>query len=420
MPLRRFGRTPTLGPMFGRLLLVSLAFAALSGCVRRVDEKTTVTWWQFWTDPRATPVIRELVTTFEAQHPAIDIEVVDLTWAEGHQKIVVAFATGSAPDVLELGSDWVAEFSHKGLLLDLTAEADGQRDLYMKWEPVTYQGRIYGYPWLLGTRVLFYNKDLMYRAGLDTNAPPKTWDEWLVQARAIDDLDDDVFGFAANAFERHRLYKKYLPFFWSRGGVVFAEDDGGCLIDSDAGIQALEYYTQLCDVGLIETQRQLDLAFQRGRIGFTISGDWLLGQLRRNPDAPNYGVTVLPAPEGGKSISFAGGEYLVVPKQSPHAQEAQLFIDFLLRPENNLKLCRAIGFTPANRAAAGNPYFTDDRYLNAFRAQLVTARPTPVHPRWVEIEEVIERAVENAMYKAMTPDSALHRARAQIDELLAK
>jgi len=305
MPLRRFGRTPTLGPMFGRLLLVSLAFAALSGCVRRVDDKTTVTWWQFWTDPRATPVIRELVTTFEAQHPAIDIE-----------------------------SDWVAEFSHKGLLLDLTAEADGQRDLYMKWEPVTHQGRIYGYPWLLGTRVLFYNKDLMYRAGLDMDAPPKTWDEWVTQARAIHALDDDVFGFAANAFERHRLYKKYLPFFWSRGGVVFAEDGGGCLIDSDAGIQALEYYTQLCDVGLIETQRELDLAFQRGRIGFTISGDWLLGQLRRNPDAPNYGVTVFPAPEGGKSISFAGGEYLVVPKQSPHAQEAQLFIDFLLRPEN--------------------------------------------------------------------------------------
>ena len=99
--------------MFGRLLLVSLAVAALTGCVRRVDEKTTVTWWQFWTDPRATPVIRELVTTFEAQHPAIDIEVVDLTWAEGHQKIVVAFATGSAPDVLELG-DGIRQMSLSG------------------------------------------------------------------------------------------------------------------------------------------------------------------------------------------------------------------------------------------------------------------------------------------------------------------
>ena len=47
----------------------------------------------------------------------------------------------------------------------------------------------------------------------------------------------------------------------------------------------------------------------------------------------------------------------------------------------------------------------------------MNARPTPVHPRWVEIEELIERAVEEAMYGRLTPDSALHRARADIDEL---
>lgn len=403
-----------------RILGGCLLVLVCAGCIKRVDEKTTITWWQFWTDSRAKPVIEELVATFEGANPNIDVQVVDLTWAEGHQKIVVGFATGTAPDVLELGSDWVAEFSSKGLLLDLTAEAERHLDQFTTWEPVAYEGRIFGYPWLLGTRVLFYNKDLMRRAKIDTTRPPETWSEWLKQAQAINSLKGgDVHGFAANTFERHRLYKKFLPLFWSAGGEVFNKD-GSCALNSKAGLDALTFYTQLCKAGVFDTQRELDLAFQRGKIGFTISGDWLLQQLRRDPKAPNYGLALMPRADGHISVSFAGGEYLVVPKKSAHAQEAQLFIDFLLQPENNLKLCRAIGFVPAHTAAARNPYFTEDANLNIFNKQLESSRSTPVHPRWVEVEELIESAVERAMYGGTTPDSALARACSEIDQLLSR
>lgn len=417
MPLREAVVIPTVG-MMKRLLILILAIPLLAGCVRRVEDRTTIVWWQFWTDPTARPIIEELVSTFEGENPDIDVELVDLTWSEGYQKIVVAFASGATPDVLELGSDWVAEFSQKDLLLDLTAEAERQRDLLLKWEPVMYQGRIYGFPWLLGTRVLFYNKDLMRRAKLDPSKPPATWEEWLRQSAAIDKLGDDIYGFAANAFERHRLYKKFLPLFWSNGGDLLSLDGRSTHLYSPAGVEALTFYTSLCGTALIETQRELDLAFQRGRIGFTISGDWLLDQLRRNPEAAAYGVTTIPVPADGKSISFAGGEYLVIPKKTQHAQEALWFINFLLRPENNLKLCRAIGFQPAHHAAASNAYFTGDSMRVVFARQLQTAQSTPVHAQWLEIEEVIEHAVEASMYKAMSPDSALKRAAARIEEIL--
>lgn len=417
MPLREGQGAAKVGLMM-RILGGCLLVLVCTGCIRRVDEKTTITWWQFWTDSRAKPVIEELVATFEGANPNINVDVVDLTWAEGHQKIVVAFATGTTPDVLELGSDWVAEFSSKGLLLDLTAEAERHFDQFAMWEPVAYEGRIYGYPWLLGTRVLFYNKDLMRRAQIDTTQPPATWSEWLRQARAINDLKGDVHGFAANTFERHRLYKKFLPFFWSAGGELMVE--GGCGLDSKAGLAALKFYRELCKVGVFDVQRELDLAFQRGQIGFTISGDWLLQQLRKDPKAPRYGLALMPRSDSGISVSFAGGEYLVVPKKSAHAQEAQLFIDFLLQPENNLKLCRAIGFVPAHTAAAANPYFSEDAHLNTFNRQLESSRATPVHPRWVEMEEVIESAVERAMYGGTSPDSALERACSEIEAILSR
>ena len=84
-----------------------LAFCATAGA------KTTITWWQFWTDPNIKPVLQGMVSEFEQANPDIEVELTDLTWANGHEKIVIAFGAGTGPDVVELGSDWIAEFADK-------------------------------------------------------------------------------------------------------------------------------------------------------------------------------------------------------------------------------------------------------------------------------------------------------------------
>src|SRR3989304_2926880 len=106
----------TVKPVLSSLLLVLLVAGVPGGCGKEQAEKaaegcTVIRFWQFWTEPKARAVITKAVEDFEAANPEFKVEITDLTWNDGHQKIVAAFAGGAVPDLLELGSDWIAEFA---------------------------------------------------------------------------------------------------------------------------------------------------------------------------------------------------------------------------------------------------------------------------------------------------------------------
>ncbi len=403
-----------------RLFLI-LIFLLLLCCGRKQEDFVTLTWWQFWTNPQVKPTIVGLIEQFERENPKVKVDLTDLTWSDGHEKIVVAFGSGTAPDVLELGSDWVPEFSYQDVLSDVTIEAEKMKDEFLMWEPAIIGSKIFGFPWILDTRVLFYNKDLMKKAGLDPDKPPATWNEFLHCCKAVNDLKPEAYGFGANSAERHRLYKKFLPFLWANGGRILSDDQTESEINSSKAAQALEFYKKLTQNGLIDTQAMLDEAFKHNKIGFVISGGWLLNDLRKNHPEVNFGICLMPKPElnRGTPASFAGSEFLVMNKKNKNPQEALQLIKFLIRKDNCLKICQAIGSGfPSAKGAELDPYYRNDPYLSIFQEQLKYAISPPPHPRWVYIEEIIEKAVEEVMYDKKTPQEALDEAKSEIDKLL--
>jgi multiple sugar transport system substrate-binding protein len=402
-------------------LILALMFSQCGNSQKEAEEKITLHFWQFWTDPEVKPAIESLIRQFEEENPEIEISLTDLTWADGHEKLVVAFSSNTAPDVLELGSDWVPEFSSGGVLLDVTDFAEKIKPGYLMWDPVIYQEKIYGFPWILDTRVIFYNRDLMHRVGLDPEKPPQTWDALLDYCETINGLKPQAYGFGANSFERHRLYKKFLPFFWSNGAKILSEDEKVCLINSKEGKEALRFYKELTEQGVIDTQRMLDEQFKNNKIGFLLSGGWLLHDIRKNHPELNFGLCLVPRPEKdkGKNASFAGGEYLVVNKKTQHPQEAIKLIQFLIKKENCLQLCKKIGSaSPSATDAIKDPYYQEDPNLLLFQLQLQKAISPPAHPKWVYMEEIIEKAVEEVMYDKTSPEEALDQAKKKIDDFL--
>ncbi|HKZ22071.1 MAG TPA: extracellular solute-binding protein, partial [candidate division Zixibacteria bacterium] len=289
----------------GTILAILILF---SGCSQTESDKTVLQFWQFWTDPQVKPTVIKLIQKFEQENPGIKVTATDLTWSNGHEKIVVAFASNSAPDVLELGSDWVPEFSSQNVLLNLSPAVDSIKNRFRMWEPGIFDGKIFAFPWMLDTRVLFYNKDLMSQAGLDPKHPPQIWNELLSYAKKINQPQKQIYGFGANAAERHRLYKKFLPFLWGNGGKILSEDNTTCLINSKEAVDALNFYIELTKFGLLDTQRRLDEVFMQGKIGFVISGGWLLKEIQKNNLPLNFGVVLMPKPDKnrGAPASFAG------------------------------------------------------------------------------------------------------------------
>ena len=383
--------------------------------------KTKISWWQFWTDPNIKPVIEEMVAEFEKVNPDIEVELTDLTWANGHEKIVIAFASGTGPDVVELGSDWIAEFAMHDHLLDITEAVQADKKEFHGWGMSTYNDKVYAKPWFLGTRVIFANRDLLTKAGYDTAFAPVTFDQLKEAVYKVDSLGKNISGFGSNSAEKHRLYKKYLPFFWSFGGKIFSDDKRLCLISSNFAVDALNYYKELHDsCGYVSNQRGIEDAFLEGKIGFIISGDWLLKRIENEKRKFNLVSSLIPG-ERYPGRSFLGGEFLAVNNATKDKEAAVKFVQFISSPENQVKFCIANrSANPSSIEATKDPYFTSNIHLQTFIKQIKLANHPPVDPNWVYIEEELEKAVEDALFGSGLPATALLAARINIEKIMEK
>lgn len=397
-----------------------VAFIAAGGCSKKQDagDGIVVQFWQFWD----LAVIQPLVDQFEAEHPGVKVEVEQLTWATGLEKIQAALASGTQPDVCELGSTWLPRFSYEGVLDDITTVYEAERDSFLMWESALWNGRAYGLPWVQGSRVLFINRDLFRRAGLNPDQPPQTWDELLAASQKIGALGTGIYGFGQNIGERYVLYKKFMAFAWGNGGDVF-DETGTVVLNSPAVLEALEFYLKLGPHSLQEKQEVLDQYFKTGRLGMQISGAWNLKNYKLEAPDLDYSVALVPKPSAdrGSHASFAGAEMLVVFRASKHKDVALEFARFLQAYPQAKELSLAAGSVfPAARQAMTDPTFMSDPRVRVFVEQSLTSRTTPAHPGWIEMEEAIDRAVEESMYGRRAPRWCLDDAAKEVEQIAAR
>ena len=94
---------------------------------------------------------------------------------------------------------------------------------------------------------------------------------------------------------------------------------------------------------------------------------------------------------------------------------------FLVRPENTMPIFLATGNAfPAAAAAAADSFFATHPMDRVFLEQLKTAVGPPLHPRWVDIEEIVNGELEEAIYGRKTAQEALASADARINATLAE
>jgi len=413
----RLGRVaPAFAAVLACGLALALAFAA-SGCGKRAPESRVVVFWQF----SPLTAIQPILARFEAENPGVKVQVEQLTWQSGREKIVASIAAGRPPDLCELGSTFLPGLVADSTLLDLTDRAAALRDSLVGWESVTYRGRAYAFPWMVGTRALYKNDDLFRRAGLDPAKPLDTWDDLFRAARAIAEKVPDTKGFGMNAGEREVLFKKFMPFAWGNGGNILDATGTKSVMASSENLAALRFYLSLKPYSLLDRQEMHEQAFGKGRLGMVISGPWLLRALPTTAPDLHASVTLMPRPAAGKGThaSFAGAEVLGIFRRAKHQEDALKLAEFLVRPENAMPLFLATGNAfPAATSAASDTYFISHPNDRVFLDQLRTAVAPPLHPKWVEIEEIVNAELEEAIYGTKTPEAALVSADQRIAAVL--
>ncbi|MBI5708857.1 MAG: extracellular solute-binding protein [Candidatus Eisenbacteria bacterium] len=398
---------------------MAVALAAALSCAPAKKLAEEVVFWQFWPAEVVTP----LLEGFEREHPGVKVRMEQLTWQSGQEKITAAVAAGTVPDLCEIGSTWMPRLLAGGRLADWSAGVADLRPALRGWELCTVGDAIYGVPWVLGTRALFYNRELFARARLDSTRPPETWVELQRAAAAIQRLGHGVHGYGVQAGERYVLSKKFLPFAWGNGGEILSEDLRHAAFDSPASREALEFYLGLRRAGMTAQQDALDREFKEGRLGLEVSGAWLFRQIAREAPGLRYGVALVPRPanERGAHASWAGGEVLVGFNDAKRKQLALELARFLVRPENALALAAAAqSVQPATVGADTSAYYRAHPLEAVFVRQFETARFTPNHPMWGDMEAAIEDEVEQALYDRKSAAQAVEDAQVRLEELAGK
>ena len=160
--------------------------------------------------------------------------------------------------------------------------------------------------------------------------------------------------------------------------------------------------------------------FGRARFAMYITGPWQMGEFaHRLPPGIPWATAPMPGPDG-PGVSLAGGSSLVIFRGTSHPAEAWRFLEYLSRPDVQLRFYRLTGDLPAVAQAWNDTSLATNRYARAFWQQLQRVEPLPKVPEIEDICIKVQDAVESTVRGGVPQDVALKRLDAQVDQILAK
>ncbi|HEY0684568.1 MAG TPA: sugar ABC transporter substrate-binding protein [Steroidobacter sp.] len=403
---------------------LSGAAFALAGCGRSSDRKELT----FWGAGREGDIAAELIRGFEQENPQILVNVQKMPFTVAHEKLLTAYAGETLPDLCQLGNTWIPEFAALDALEPLDGYVSGSREIQLDdyFDGILASNRLdetlFGIPWYVDTRLLYYRRDLLREAGFDE--PPQTWEEWSEMLGAIKQVvgpDRYSVLLPVNEFEPLLVLGLQLPSELLRDGGRYGN------FRSDDFKRALTFYDSMFDRGFAPRMTNTQISnvwdeFGRGFFSFYISGPWNIAEFKRRlpPSLQNEWMTAtMPGPDG-PGLSSAGGSSLVVFKSSQAKAEAWLLAEYLSRPAVQQRFYDLTGDMPSRRSSWAMPALVESPYARAFLAQLDRVRSPPKVPEWERIATEMRLAGERVVQGVQTVDEAVIALDRKTDAILAK
>jgi len=366
-------------------------------------------------------IFEGMAKDFMAAHPEHEVKVEVIQWDNLQQRLTTDIAGGTAPDIAMIGTRWLVDFVKNDIAEPLnsymTDEFKG-RFIESFMSPSTIDGELYGLPVAASARAMYYNKDLLAKAGV--TEPPATWDALIEAAKKIKAAGGDVYPFALQGKEIETDAYWYYSL-WSHGGDIIK--DGKSAVSSPEAIAALTLYKDLMEQGLTEPEptgsnrQDIERLFKTGRIAMILTGPWLRGQIKDEAPNLNYGISAIPA--GSTKATYGVTDSLMVFKSSEHKELAWQFLtEQAFSTKWRVELTSKEGFLPVTKAEAEQPMFTDDPQLKAFTDMLPYAHFAPPVANWEQMADAIIRALQQVYTKQAEPEAALKEAAATIDSVL--
>lgn len=403
--------------------------------------KTEITWWHAMSGSRL-KVVDKIVADFNAAHPEFELKALYTgSYEETMTKYIAAYRSKTAPSIVQVYEVGTQQMLSSGAITpvyEIPAMLGETWDWAQYVIPITNyystDGKLWSMPFNSSTAMLYYNRDLFEKAGLDPNKPPRTWGELEAAGKKLQDTGSVKhvlsFGWPDWVFEQ----------MFASHNQLFADNDNGrsglakkVLFNSDFGTMVLETWTRLSNEGVFiygGPEYSANAAFEAGQIAMLIQSTSSLAGIEKGSPF-KVGTTFLPRFEGypGGNAVIGGASLWVTKGQSKEQLKGVwAFFKYLGEPDVSVLWHKGTGYFPAVNTAVQDlqteGWFSQGpNYLTAFlqilsgRRDTAAATGVRIGP-FVQIRELERTAIEKAVSGQMTPKAALDEAAKRADRLL--
>ncbi|MGL1891460.1 MAG: extracellular solute-binding protein [Spirochaetaceae bacterium] len=302
----------------------------------------------------------------EEKYPDYDVDWVDWGWGEVLDLKQRALITaGDVPDILS-GGEYILNYAKEGILEPLPMDiVESMNPTFLGYDS---DGQAVAVAHKSSIFMLFYNKDLMVKAGLDPEQPPKTWAEFKSMSDAITKAGNgEFYGGGIPTFPHYGGSLRATPFFRQKD-TDFATADGQSNLSDPALMETLEFIRVMNNnfppgLGNNSDEGPLWSAFQNTQtVAFVINGTWQASSCIRK--GMNWGVAVLPVAHGGiNGNCLVGSVFNSVPKAGKNREASFNLIREALSVENQKIMLEDTNAVGLNEIINDPSYYDDNATL---------------------------------------------------------
>lgn len=426
--------------MFKKALSIVASLLLLTSCAPTATstdggkgEKIELVFNTFWGSETRKPIVEELVNEFNNSQDKITVKHVFVPWGEIFTKNKAAIAAGNPVDVIVNDVNSVPNRAAAGEVEDLSQFLS--KDTSFKEEDynsnylnaMKYEGKIYGLPFAVDNRIIYYNKDHFIKAGLDPENPPKTWEELKQAAAKLDVKNGDkyeVMGF-------YPLFGNGGYDTWminsDKGIDFYDENTQGISINTPSKVKALAFidgFTKHFGKSAIDEFKAsfgagMQDPFISGKLSMMTQTPAYNNIIKANKSDMNFGVMPLPEMETGNgNWSNGGGFNLEIPKGAKNPAASYEFIKFLMSDKAQ-KIWSSKNFELSVKKSLGeDPELIKDPVYKLSSGLLSQTTPGVYPMNWLGYNDYLNPVLDELTAGSITPEEAAAKAQSQVETFL--
>jgi putative chitobiose transport system substrate-binding protein len=428
-------------PSRRRFVAWTLAAAGLSGLLGSCGSSnepsvTTVTLWTLALSPHFDGYMHEQVAAFEASHPGVKVDWVDIAYDALDRKLIAAAAAGRAPDVVNMADLNFARYVALGAFRDIRAELPGDpASTYLEGaiNLCTIGGRLLALPWYVNPQTRIINTALLAKGGLAADELPPDWRTLCTLANQFHAATGDYL------FSQPLGEESQLPIMLLAEGLspLRQRPDGRLAADltNQQVRDYLEGWVELYRSGAMPREAAtkghshlLDL-YQDGKLAIISTGPNFLKRIRDVSPKVYATTTVRPGAVGALGRVHMPVMVLAVSNQTKHPKEAAELAWFMTAAPAQTALCRLAPIMPSSTASLSDPFFKPggrpdaDATLELGTSVALRTLPEAVAftaslDTWPDLRRSFEDEFKRVLLDGVPLDEALGRIELQWNSLL--